>query len=188
MGRRAKRAEPETFLRQRIESLPSPGKVKSPYQDHNGKIKMGKASAIQEWAEVVFKKRHSRYPSQIEVCSAVDSGEVGNWIASQYKKEIIDAVIVLNGREIPKAKYIAKGKEMSKPNDSFRKEMEEARKERRERRWKQESITETVNAVVGGQIHPSDTSAMEVYNDKLFADKKNKWECDRILDKASKRK
>lgn len=189
MGRRAKRALPETYLRQRLESVLSSNGMKSPRME-GGKIRMRRATAPQEWAKVVFKAKHGRYPTDIELCQAIDSGVVGAWIEEQYKpRDIQDRVIVVGKREIPYEEFTAKTKPAL--DSSFRENEERIRRERREKRWRDNAEQSVIQDVIAGVLKGLDAQGMEAEASKRVDKARNDWEIEQIFaraDKAHKRR
>ena len=166
MGRKAKRADPIIYLRQRLD---------------RGRV--NRKDAMSEWAEKVFFPKMGRMPFPFEQTQAIDSGELGNWIEEQYKAtDIRDHVIVVGKRTIPIQEF---RDFQTKPLDSsFRKEMEELRMNRRKKRWREESESEAIQAAIAGKI--SGAEAMQAEADKLYAEKVNAWEIEQIFSRADK--
>lgn len=179
MGRRAKRAQKEVYLRQRIESIPAPGGMKAPTQER-GKIRMRKTNAVVEWAEKVFKPKHNRYPTTVEACAAVDSGEVGRWIASHYEAKVIKREIVVGDKVIPYEQWTKKPEKVK--DMRYADEQAAKRKERREKHWRKESEREVIAAAVAGTLKAT-PEILEAEAQKRYAYKVSAWEIEQLFSK-----
>jgi len=178
MGKRAKRPSRETALRMRVGNLPAPLRTSLPEQGSDGKIRMRRTNAANEWAIKVFFPREGRMPTQDELCAALDSGTIGRWVEEVSKPEVIERVIVIGDTKIPYREWKQK---QEKPKDyRYRDEMREMEKVSRQKRWRTEAENEAIQAAVAGTVKAT-AGQLEALAQKLYAKKKHDWEIDQLF-------
>lgn len=185
MGKRAKRAMPETYLRARIESMGSPSGETAPTEiDPNSllrgedrKIGMRKISAVADWGMSVFFPKYGRVPTQIEETAAIDSGEIGRWIESHYQTKVLKREIVIKGQAVSFEAFTAKTVKVK--DTKWQDENDAWEKVQREKRWTKQSQNAAIEAAVRGEI--KGVEAMEAFAAKAYAIAENRWQIAQIM-------